>query len=245
MNASETPGVADTPGSTGATLAARIRGGLIVSCQAAPGTPLAGPDHMAAMAAAAADGGAVGIRAEGTDDIRAIRAAVDLPLIGLWKTGREGVYITPTAEHALAVRESGADIVAADATARPRPDGRTFRDTVDAVHQAGGLVMADVATEEEGVAAAADGADLVASTLSGYTGEPGAPTTPTGPDTGLVGRLAARLEVPVVAEGRIHTPAQAGQLLELGAWSVVVGTAITAPQWITRSFANALPTRDS
>lgn len=244
MRASETPDAGTPPDSTAAALAARMRGGLIVSCQAAPGTPLAGPDHMAAMAAAAVEGGAAGIRAEGTDDIRAIRAVVDLPLIGLWKTGREGVYITPTAEHALAVRESGADIVAADATARPRPDGRTFRDTVHAVHQAGGLVMADVATEEEGVAAAADGADLVASTLSGYTDGPGT-AAPTGPDTGLVGRLVERLEVPVVAEGRIHTPAQAGQLLDVGAWSVVVGTAITAPQWITRSFANALPPHGS
>ncbi|MGW8378253.1 N-acetylmannosamine-6-phosphate 2-epimerase [Streptomyces sp. ODS28] len=217
----------------------RIRGGLVVSCQAAPGTPLEGPRHMAAMARAAVEGGAVGIRAEGIEDVRAIREALPrpLPLIGLWKVGREGVYITPTAEHALAVREAGADIVAVDATDRPRPDGGSFADTVRAVHQAGGLVMADVSTLEEGLRAAEDGADVVGTTLSGYTGGTAAPS---GPDEPLVTGLAARLEIPLIAEGRIHTPAQARTMLERGAWSVVVGTAITAPTWITGTFAEAM-----
>lgn len=214
----------------------RIRGGLVVSCQAPPGDPLHGPDFMTAMARAAAASGAVGIRANGVDDVRAIRAATDLPLIGLWKDGTEGVYITPTARHALAVAEAGSDIVAADATPRPRPDGRTFADTVQAVHAAGALVMADAATVDDGVAAAAAGADVVGTTLSGYTDG----TAPDGPDLALVAALSARLDVPVVAEGRIRTPDEAAQALAAGAWAVVVGTAITAPGAITARFSAAL-----
>lgn len=217
-----------------------IRGGLVVSCQAPQGSPLHGPRPMAAMALAAADGGAVGIRAEGLEDIRAVRAVLDLPLVGLWKTGREGVYITPTPKHALDVLEAGADIVAADATDRPRPDGGRFVDTVRAVHDAGGLVMADVSTLAEGVAAAADGADVVASTLSGNIGD-GAPDAP--PDVDLVAALSGQVEVPVVAEGRIHEPGQVRAMRDAGAWSVVVGTAITAPDWITRQFAAGMDAR--
>ncbi|MBP0457638.1 N-acetylmannosamine-6-phosphate 2-epimerase [Streptomyces montanisoli] len=214
-----------------------LRGGLVVSCQARAGLPLHGPHHMTAMARAAVDGGAVGIRAEGTDDVRAIRTAVELPVIGLWKTDDPGVFITPTPAHAIAVAEAGADIVAADATARPRPDGGDFAGTVAAVHRLGRLVMADVATVEEGLAAQEAGADMVSTTLSGYT-DGGTP--PLDPDIGLVARLAGRLTVPVFAEGRIHSPAQARAALDAGAWAVVVGTAITAPQWITAQFAGAL-----
>lgn len=136
---------------------ARLAGGLIVSCQARLGEPLHGADHMAAMAASAVAGGAVGVRVDGVDDVSAVRAAVHVPLIGLWKDGDEGVYITPTLEHALAVAEAGADVVALDATARPRRDGLTLRKTVEALHRIGVLVMADVATYDEGVAAARAG----------------------------------------------------------------------------------------
>ncbi|MFD4371136.1 N-acetylmannosamine-6-phosphate 2-epimerase [Streptomyces sp. NPDC058486] len=217
----------------------RLRGALIVSCQAYPGEPMRDPDTMRRVALAARDGGAAGIRAQGLDDLRAIRGALDLPLIGLWKDGAEGVYITPTARHALAVLEAGADVVALDATDRPRPDGRPLAESIDAVHAAGGLVMADVSTYEEGVRAAELGAHLVGTTLSGYT-----PATygrkAAGPDLDLVERLARTLDVPVVAEGRIHTPAQAALALERGAYAVVVGTAITHPTTLTGWFASAL-----
>lgn len=146
---------------------------LIVSCQAPPGDPLRDTGTLVRLARAAAAGGAAGIRANEPEVIAAISAAVDLPLIGLWKDGDTGVYITPTVRHALAVAEAGAHVVAADATARPRPDGGTFADIVAAVHAAGALVMADVATFDEGVAAAAAGADFVSTTLSGYV--PGSP----------------------------------------------------------------------
>ncbi|MFE3556200.1 N-acetylmannosamine-6-phosphate 2-epimerase [Streptomyces sp. NPDC059193] len=220
----------------------RLRGALIVSCQAYPGEPMRDPDTMRRVAMAARDGGAVGIRAQGLDDIRAIRGALDLPLIGLWKDGTEGVYITPTARHALAVLEAGADIVALDATDRPRPDRRPLAASIDAVRAAGGLVMADVSTYEEGVRAAGLGADLVGTTLSGYT-----PATydrkAAGPDLELVERLAGALDVPVVAEGRIHSPTQAALALEHGAYAVVVGTAITHPTTLTRWFADAVEGR--
>ncbi|MFC6063783.1 N-acetylmannosamine-6-phosphate 2-epimerase [Streptomyces ochraceiscleroticus] len=216
-----------------------LRGRLVVSCQALPGDPLRAPEHMAAMAASVTAGAPVaGVRVQGVDDIRAVRAVVGLPLIGLWKDGTEGVYITPTADHARAVAEAGAEIVAVDATGRPRPDGRPLRETVEAVHGLGRLLMADVSTVEEGVVAAALGADVVSTTLSGYT--PYSRQQP-GPDLELVGELAGRLAVPVFAEGRLHTPEQAAAAIEAGAWGVVVGGAITAPAAIATRFAAALP----
>ncbi|MFC8448266.1 N-acetylmannosamine-6-phosphate 2-epimerase [Kitasatospora sp. NPDC057223] len=218
-------------------LLAGLRGRLIVSCQAYPGEPLRDPDAMRRTALAVIEGGAAGIRAQGLDDLRAIRPATGLPLIGLWKDGATGVYITPTARHAVEVARTGADIVALDATDRPRPDGRPLAESIDAVHAAGRLVMADVSTEAEGVRAAGLGADLVGTTLSGYT--EGSPRTE-GPDLRLVERLAGALDVPVIAEGRIHTPAQARAALEAGAFAVVVGTAITHPTTLTRWFDAAV-----
>ncbi|MCF0091787.1 N-acetylmannosamine-6-phosphate 2-epimerase [Micromonospora sp. MH99] len=218
-----------------------LRHRLVVSCQAYPGEPMRTPDTMRRVALAAAQGGAAGIRAQGLADIAAIREAVDLPLIGLWKDGNDDVFITPTLEHALSVARAGAHVVALDATARPRPDGRSLRETIAAVHQlTGALVMADCSTLAEGIAAAAAGADLIGTTLAGYTAYT---TKQPEPDLDLVARLAATVDVPVVAEGRIHTPAQATQALRAGAWSVVVGTAITHPTTITGWFASAMAAR--
>lgn len=217
---------------------ARLRGGLVVSCQAPDDDPVSGPEFMARMAATVTAAGAVGIRAEGLQDLRAVRERVGLPLVGLYKDGRSGVYITPTLEHALAVADAGADIVALDGTARPRPDGRDLATVVAALHASTpALAMADVATVEEGVAAEAAGVDLVGTTLSGYTG--GGPPPP-GPDLALVEALALRLAIPVLAEGRIRTPAEARAALDCGAWAVVVGTAITRPRVVAARFAEAL-----
>ncbi|MRG60734.1 putative N-acetylmannosamine-6-phosphate 2-epimerase [Agromyces sp. CFH 90414] len=216
-----------------------LRGRLVVSCQAYPGEPLHGPGHMTAMALSAIAGGAAGIRCEGPDDVRAIRAATTLPVIGLWKVGHEGVYITPTLDHALRVADAGADLVAIDATARPRPDGRTLAETIGALHERGIAVMADVATFAEGLAAADAGADVVSTTLAGYTHERG--DAADAPDLELVRALAAALDVPVFAEGRIATPNQLATAFEAGAWSVVVGGAITRPAAITASFVAAIP----
>ncbi|MCX2731469.1 N-acetylmannosamine-6-phosphate 2-epimerase [Saccharopolyspora sp. NFXS83] len=215
----------------------RLRGRLVVSCQAYPGEPLRDPDSMRRMALAALHGGAAGIRAQGLDDLRLIRESVDVPIIGLWKDGAEGVYITPTADHAVAVAGTGADVVAFDATGRKRPDGRPIEDTVAAIHAVGRLAMADVSALEEGVRAVELGADVVGTTLSGYTV---LGPKPIGPDLDLVEALVAAVPVPVIAEGRIHTPRQAADAMGRGAHSVVVGTAITHPTTITCWFADAV-----
>ncbi|HEX6501320.1 MAG TPA: putative N-acetylmannosamine-6-phosphate 2-epimerase [Micromonosporaceae bacterium] len=214
-----------------------IRGGLVVSCQAQPGDPLRDPRIMARMAEAAVRAGAAGVRVNGTEDVRLAREAVPVPVIGLWKDGEQGVYITPTAEHALAVARAGAHIVAVDGTGRSRPDRRPLSATVEAVHrQTDALVLADVSTVDDALAAVDAGADAVATTLSGYTGG----DVPTGPDLDLVAQLARKVPVPVIAEGRIHTPRQAREALDAGAWAVVVGSAITSPTWLTRQYVEAL-----
>jgi putative N-acetylmannosamine-6-phosphate epimerase len=217
-----------------------LKGGLIVSCQALAHEPLHGAEIMARMARAAQDGGAVGIRANGPADVRAIREAVALPLIGLFKDGTEGVYITPTLAHARAIAEAGADIIALDATPRPRPNGELLKEIIAALHALGKLVMADISTFEEGCAAEAAGADLLSTTLSGYT--PYSLHQP-GPDLELVRHLAAAAHVPVVAEGRIRTPAELAAALQAGAYAAVVGGAITRPQSITRTFVDAIGAR--
>ncbi len=221
------------------TLVESIRGRLIVSCQAYPGEPMRDPRTMTQIAQAAVIGGAAAIRAQGLDDIASIRDAVTVPLIGLVKVGHDGVFITPTLEAALAVVDAGADVVALDGTGRTRADGRTLADTVGQfrARRPGSLLMADVSTYDEGVAAAAAGVHLVGTTLAGHTAYS---RQGDGPDFELLERLAADLDVPVLAEGRIHTPALAAEALRRGAHSVVVGTAITHPTTITSWFADAL-----
>ncbi|HEY4453132.1 MAG TPA: putative N-acetylmannosamine-6-phosphate 2-epimerase, partial [Pseudonocardiaceae bacterium] len=220
----------------------QISGRLIVSCQAGAGHPLRDTATIARLARSAELGGAAAIRCGGVggaEDVAAVVRAVDVPVIGLTKDGADGVYITPTVAAAQAVIRAGAHIVAADATTRPRPDGATLADTVDVVHEAGRLLLADVSTVEEGLAAVAAGADLVATTLSGYT--PNSPRQP-GPDLALVAALRAALPMgtPILAEGRYHSPDSAAAALRRGATSVVIGTAITDPAWITAQFDTAI-----
>lgn len=232
--AGERPG--ERPVGPGPDAIERLAGGLVVSCQADASEPLHGPAIMAAFACAAIRGGARGLRANGPEDIRAIRAAVDAPIIGIWKVDLPdmGTRITPTLEHARGVAAAGASIIALDATLRPRADGWTTATLIERVRVDTGLpVMADVATVTEGLAAQDAGADLVATTLAGYTQ---GSEVPDGPDLDLVEQLATRLRVPVVAEGRISTPAQAAEALARGAYAVVVGHAITRPEWITGRF---------
>ena len=220
----------------------RVRGQLIVSCQALPHEPLHGAWIMARMAVAAKEGGAVAIRANGPEDIRAIRDAVDLPIVGLFKDNIPGydVYITPSMEHVRAIVSAGTDIVAIDATARLRPQPGTLADFITAIHdETGRPVLADISTFEEGIAAADAGADLISTTMSGYT-----PYSPqqSGPDLDLVRQLAARLRVPVLAEGRYRTPEQVRAALDAGALAAIVGGAITRPQEITRWFVEGIST---
>lgn len=208
-------------------------GSIVVSCQAGADNPLHGPEPMALMARAAVAGGAAAIRANGARDVAAIRAAVDVPILGIDKVGDPGgVFITPDVEAAARVVAAGADVVAIDGTLRPRPDGRPLRDHVAEIHALGVEVMADADSLAAGVAAREAGADLVATTLSGYTGG----AVPAGPDVALVAHLAAALDCPVVAEGRYWTPADVRAGFDAGAYAVVVGTAITNPLAITRRF---------
>jgi N-acylglucosamine-6-phosphate 2-epimerase len=195
---------------------------------------------MARMAVAAAQGGAAAIRANTPPDVAAIHAAVALPIVGLYKVDLRGydVYITPRLADAVAVAEAGAAVIAIDATQRPRPEYARLSDYIAAIHAATGLpVMADISTFEEGLAAEAAGADLVSTTMSGYTPYS---RSQAGPDLDLVRALAAVLKTPLVAEGRYHFPEQVVQAFAAGAASVVVGGAITRPQEITRRFTAAI-----
>lgn len=220
-------------------LIGQLKGGLIVSCQAYPGEPLRHPETMAQMALAAQTGGARAIRCQGLADISAIKGQVDIPVIGIWKEGHEGVFITPTLRHARCCIAAGADIVAIDATRRPRPDGLTYAQTVKALHEEGALVMADCGSFEDARQAADAGTDILSTTLAGYTGER---EKTDGPDSELLHSMASAFpDTPVICEGRIHTPAQLAEVMEIGAWAAVVGTAITHPATITSWFAAALP----
>jgi len=212
------------------------KGTLIVSCQARADNPLHGPQFMGAMALAAAAGGASAIRANGPDDVRAVKAA-GLPVIGINKVFNDAfpVYITPNFASAKALAEAGADIIAVDCTPRPRDGGPVAELVARITGELGIPVFADCSTLEEGIAAEAMGASYISTTLSGYTEytEP----KPEEPDLALVTAMAKACKVPVIAEGRFNTPALARAALEAGAHAVVVGTMITNPREITRAFA--------
>jgi N-acylglucosamine-6-phosphate 2-epimerase len=219
----------------------RLRGGLVVSCQAREENPLHGPRFMAAMAAAAVQGGAAGIRADGEADVAAMRAALgpEVPIVGIFKVKEPGgtIFITPSAEAARAVIAAGARLIALDGTPRPRPGGESLAEVVAAIHAAGGGALADIGTVEHARYAVSCGVDAVGTTLSGYT--PDSPKLE-GPDFALLEQLAREMPVPVFAEGRIWTREEARGALALGAAFVVVGTAITNPTAITARFVSAM-----
>jgi N-acylglucosamine-6-phosphate 2-epimerase len=217
----------------------RLRNRLIVSCQALVGSPLRDSRMIAALAACAERGGAGGVRVDGPDDVAAVRRAVAIPIIGIYKQrGTSPVYITPTYEAGRAVAQSGAEIVAVQATKERASTPDRLPELIARLHsECRVLVMADVSTLEEGLDAAAAGADLVATTMSGYT--PHSPKMQ-GPDLDLVRRLARQVSIPVVAEGRIRTPQEAALAIQAGGWAVVVGRAITMPEAITEGFVRAI-----
>lgn len=215
-----------------------LRGKLIVSCQASEGDAFRDAAAIARFARAAVDGGAVGIRAEGAEDVGAIRAAVSVPIIGIRKSrAADGnILITPSFESAQELIAAGADMIALDCTARGQSYGALERlQRIKA--ELGVPVLADIATLEEACAAEAAGAGGVLSTMRGYT-----------PDTAHIGNFDAEfiaeltraVEVPVIAEGRIWTPDEARAAMAAGAFAVIVGTAITRPHEITRRFAAAV-----
>lgn len=195
---------------------------------------------MAAMARSAEHGGAVAIRANGSADISAISSTTKLPIIGINKSlyPSSEIYITPTFADAEEAAEAGADIIALDATMRQRPRGETLPHIIESIHRDLNLtVMADVSTLEEGINAMESGADAIATTLAGYTD--GRPYVD-GPDLELISSLVGCISKPVIAEGRFDTPKDAAHALSLGAYAVVVGSAITRPQYITERFVSAM-----
>ena len=219
----------------------RLRGGLIVSCQALEDEPLHGSLIMGRMAYAAMLGGACGIRANTPQDIAAIRREVSLPIIGLTKRvfADSRVYITPTMREVDDLHEVGCDIIAMDATNRPHTGGLTIQALFAQARKQypDQLFMADVATFEEGVAAQRMGFDLVSTTLSGYTADTAHEALP---NFRLMRALAQALTVPVIGEGGIWSPEDLRRAMEQGVFACVVGTAITRPREITRRFVDAL-----
>jgi len=215
-----------------------VQGKLIVSCQAREGDAFQGPENMVRFARAAVEGGAAAIRANGPADVRAIRQAVSVPVLGIEKRPLDDgqILITPSFADAAALVEAGAAAVALDCTARGQRYGALERlRRIKA--ELGVPVAADIATLEEALAAAHAGADAVLSTMRGYTAETARVTAF---EPVFIKQLVSSVELPVIAEGRIWTLEQARAALENGAHAVVVGTAITRPHETTAHFASAL-----
>ena len=218
-------------------------GSVIVSCQAEASSPVHGPTFMAARAQAAELGGASGFRVEGSADVAGVRAVTRLPVIGIKKGERHAhrVFITATYRDAEAVVRAGADIVALDATDRPRPGQESLAELVARIHgELGVPVLGDVDTLDSARFALSAGVDALATTLSGYTGGPGQ----VGPDLDLVKELVGLQVCPVIAEGRITRPAHVEAAFECGAHAVVIGKAITDPTAITKGFVDRSPSRN-
>lgn len=219
----------------------KIKGGLIVSCQALEDEPLHSSYIMSRMAYAAKLGGASGIRANSCEDIKAIKDAVDLPVIGIIKEVYEDsdVYITPTMKEMDKLVSTGVEIIATDATKRIRPEGITLDKFYIAIRKKypNILLMADISNYEEGVKAQNLGFDLVGTTLSGYTEYTKGTSFP---NFTLIKKLSDNLKIPVVAEGGIWNPEDLKKAFDLNAFTAVVGTAITRPREITRRFVNSI-----
>ncbi|MCC0700959.1 N-acetylmannosamine-6-phosphate 2-epimerase [Clostridioides sp. ZZV15-6383] len=217
----------------------KVKGRLIVSCQALENEPLHSPFIMGRMAKAAMEGGAVGIRAQGVEDIIEIKKVTGLPVIGIIKRNYEDsdIYITPTKKEVDELLTTGCEMIALDATNRVRPNNEDLKEIIKYIKENGVLVMADISNYDEAVKAQEYGVDCVSTTLSGYT-----PYTETleGPDFVLMERLVKDLEIPVIAEGKVNTPQDLKKVFELGVHSSVVGSAITRPQLITEKFVKVI-----
>ncbi|MCI9532552.1 MAG: N-acetylmannosamine-6-phosphate 2-epimerase [Lachnospiraceae bacterium] len=220
-----------------------LRGKLIVSCQALPQEPLHSSFIMGRMALAAKEGGACGIRANTKEDIREIQSVTGLPVIGIVKRDYEGstVYITPTMKEVEELMEVRPEIIALDATGALRPQEVRLDDFFHQLKEKypGQLWMADCSTVGEALHADALGFDFIGTTLVGYTRQSRGDRIEAG-DFRILREILTGVKGKVIAEGNIDTPQKAKRVLELGAFSIVVGSAITRPQLITKSFAEAL-----
>lgn len=224
----------------------QLKGKIIVSCQAVPGEPLYVEEKsiMYLMARAAKQAGTPAIRTSSIRDVIAIKEETGLPVIGLIKIKYEGFesYITPTMKEVDELAAAGSDVIAFDCTAQKRGDGKTIDEFIAEVRKKypDAILMADISTYEEGINAWKLGVDMVGTTMSGYTAH--SPKTD-GPDYELVKRLSAEVDIPVIGEGRVHSPEQAVEMLNAGAFAVVVGGAITRPLEIAQRFIKAVEMR--
>ncbi|MGL4570634.1 MAG: N-acetylmannosamine-6-phosphate 2-epimerase [Clostridium sp.] len=216
-----------------------IKNKLIVSCQALENEPLHSSFIMGRMAKAAKEGGAIAIRAQGVDDINEIKKVTKLPIIGIIKKNYEDsdIYITPTYKEVSDLLSTECEMIALDATNRTRPNNENIKELVEYIHKGKRLAMADISTYEEGMAAVKVGFDCISTTLSGYTDYS---KQSDGVDFELLEKLVRDSSIPVICEGRISSPEELKKAFELGAYSAVVGGAITRPQEITKKFMNAI-----
>ena len=220
-----------------------LKGKIIVSSQAMLGEPFYDEKCMLAMMQSVVNGGASGLRVAGARDVK-LAKSFGLPVIGLTKpeklpdNWKSVVYITATVKDVKELIEAGADIVAFDGTVRPRPDGSSIEQLIQLIHFAGKLAMADISTLEEGINCAKLGADIISTTLAGYTEH--SISTETTPDFELLGKLVNQIDKPVFLEGRVWEPAEVKKAFELVSHSVVIGSAITRPHLITKRFTEVL-----
>ena len=216
-----------------------LQSGLIVNCVSDPDDKFQKPGWAAFTASAVEAGGCAGIRANGPEDIAAIKEKVKVPVIGFYKTTVPGfsVSITPTVSHAEMVAAAGADFIELDGTQTPHPEGMLVEEIIRKVKQITGKpIIADITTSMDGILAANMGADAVMVTVSDASNGEGIDDG----DYSLIASLSKRLQIPLIARGRLYTPERAKRALENGAFAVVVGSAITRPQMITRHFTSAL-----
>lgn len=219
----------------------RIKGTVVVSVQAMPNEPLYLEQCMIGMMKSVVNGGAGALRLAGARDVKNAKKLFNLPIIGLTKPNiipknyKELVYITPNIKDVIELVEAGADVIATDATQRKRPNNEKLQDLIKYIHINKRLAMADISTLEEGLNAKEFGADIISTTLAGYTLE-SANSPANDPDFELLKQLVEQTQLPVVLEGRIWEPEQVNKAFELGAHCVVIGSAITRPQLITKRF---------
>lgn len=219
----------------------KIKGTVVVSVQAMPSEPLYLEKCMVAMMKSVVTGGAGALRVAGARDVRNAKRLFHVPVIGLTKPNvipknwKEIVYITPTIKDVIELVEAGADIIATDGTQRKRSNNEKLADLIKYIHINKRLAMADISTVKEGIKAQEAGADILSTTLAGYTLE-SASSPVNGPDFALLEELVKATSIPVVLEGRIWEPEQVNKAFNLGAHCVVIGSAITRPQLITKRF---------
>lgn len=222
----------------------KLKNNIIISVQAMPNEPLYDEVCINALIKSVINGGACGLRVAGERDVRNAKKISDIPVIGITKPNKipvnykELVYITPSVMDVQLLIDAGADIIAFDGTYRNRQNEENISQIIDLIHSNEKLAMADISTFEEGVMNALLGADLISTTLSGYTTY--SETTSSEPDFELVKKLVKTITTPVILEGRIWSPEDVKKAFASGAYSVVIGSAVTRPQLITRRFVKAL-----